>query len=77
MIAPRKPAPKNDSVMDKDKDDKPKKTRQKRPLSERLKTISEDKLRERHTNAVAELKAIADEAKRRMSKKVDLSDLTK
>ena len=64
---------KTDSVMS----EKPKKTRTKRPLAERLKTISEDKLRERAKKAQDELKCIAAEAKRRMDKKVDLTDLTK
>lgn len=57
-------------------DSKEKKTRNRRPLAERLKTMNEEKLRARFAAANAELTAIAEEAKRRMLKKVDLSDLT-
>lgn len=54
---------------------KEKKARKVRSLDERLNGASDEKLRERHKKATAELKAIAAEAKRRMSKKTDLNDL--
>lgn len=67
-------AGKNESVMTAEQP-KEKKARKVRSLDERLKGASEEKLRERHKKATAELKAIAAEAKRRMTKKTDLNDL--